>query len=342
MDRRKFVIIFAFVFLLVFPLTACNNNANYESNEKYEVKEMTRDINLHKIGITQFAENPAQEEALKGFKRALSDNGFDSKNVKYDIQIAKDDISNSQSIAKKFTDEKVDLIFAISTQSAKDAVSITKEIPIVFANVADPVGEKLVKSFKMPGGNVTGTSDYYAKIASNTINFIIDEIKAKNIGIIYSKTEQNSVNKVKRVKTLVESKKSKLIEVVVSKPAEVKQAAESIAGHVDAIYVPNDNTVVSSLEVIINVANQKDIPLFVEELDSMKKGAMATSSFSYEEIGYESGLMAVDILKNNKKPSEIKVKYPKTLKLIINKKAAIEQGVKIDNEWENLGEFYSD
>ena len=82
----------------------------------------------------------------------------------------------------------------------------------------------------------------------------------------------------------------------VSTSAEVKQAAESLIGRVDAIYIPTDNTVVSALDSVISVANSKIFPLFVGELDSLKKGGVAASGFNYYDIGYQSGLMAAEIL----------------------------------------------
>jgi putative ABC transport system substrate-binding protein len=72
----------------------------------------------------------------------------------------------------------------------------------------------------------------------------------------------------------------------------------------------------------------------------MKKGAVAASGFNYYDIGYQSGLMAVDILTGKKKPNQIPVELPKNLKLVINTKAAEAQGLKVKDEWKKLGEFY--
>ncbi len=290
-----------------------------------------------KVGITQFAVHPSLDAATKGFKQALKDKGL---NVKYDEQNAQADMNNTQTIAKNFVGNKVDLIFANATPSAIAALNATKDIPIVFTSVTDPIGAGLVKSFDQPGKNITGTTDNHPDATGKTIGFITDEIKAKRIGVIYNSGEQNSVVQVKQVKSLVEKKNAKLVEVSVSTSAEVKQAAESLVGRVDAIYIPTDNTVVSALESVISVANSKKIPLFVGELDSMKKGAVAASGFNYYDIGYQSGVMAADILTGKKKPSEIPVELPKTLKLVINKKAAEAQGLKINPDWEKLGEFY--
>ncbi|MFL6559139.1 MAG: ABC transporter substrate binding protein [Bacillus sp. (in: firmicutes)] len=290
-----------------------------------------------KVGITQFAPHPSLDAATEGFKKALKDKGI---KVSYDEQNAQADMNNTQTIANNFVGDKVDLIFANATPSATAALNATKDIPIIFTSVTDPVGAGLVESFDKPGKNITGTTDNHPEATKKTISFITDEVKAKNIGVIYNSGEQNSVVQVKEVKKIAEEKGAKLVEVSVSTTAEVKQAAESLVGRVDAIYVPTDNTVVTALDTVIAVANSKKIPLFVGELDSMKKGAVAASGFSYFDLGYQSGIMAADILSGKKKASEIPVELPNSLKLVINTKAAEAQGLTVNDAWKSLGEFY--
>jgi putative tryptophan/tyrosine transport system substrate-binding protein len=316
--------------VLLLALAGCTSNDTAGKKEDSSKKEFN-------IGITQFAVHPSLDAATKGFKQALKDKGI---NAKFDEQNAEADMNNTQTIANNFVGNKVDLIFANATPSAVSALNATKNIPIVFTSVTDPVGAGLVKSFDKPGANITGTTDNHPDATGKTIGFITDEVKATKIGVIYNSGEQNSEVQVKQVKELVEKKGAKLVKVSVSTSAEVKQAAESLVGRVDAIYIPTDNTVVSALDSVISVANSKKIPLFVGELDSMKKGAVAASGFNYYDIGYQSGVMAAEILKGEKKPSEIPVELPKTLKLVINKKAAAAQGLTVNPDWEKLGEFY--
>ncbi|MBM6619417.1 ABC transporter substrate-binding protein [Bacillus suaedaesalsae] len=293
------------------------------------------------IGVTQIVEHVSLDAAFDGFKKALADNGYiEGENVKFDVQIAQGEMSNSQTIAQNFVGDKVDLIFANSTPSAQSALNATKDIPIVFTSVTDPVGAELVKSFDKPGSNITGTTDTHPEALSKTLEFAIKEVGSKKLGVIYNSGEQNSQVQVNEIKKIAESNGAEIVEVSVSTSAEVKQAAESLIGRVDAIYVPTDNTVVSALDTVISVANSKDIPLFAGELDSMKKGSLAASGFSYFDLGYETGLMAVEILKGNKKPSEIPVAVPKSFALVINKIAAKEQGVEVKDSWKDLGEIY--
>lgn len=316
--------------LLVLSGCGSSKGSSSESNSEEGKKE------TFKIGITQFVAHPSLDEALKGFQQAIKDKGL---NVDYDIQNAQGDQSNTQTIANNFVGDNVDLIFANATPSALAAANATKDIPIVFTSVTDPVGAGLVKEMENPGGNVTGTTDTHPDAIPKTVKFIDQYLDGKRIGMIYNSGEQNSVAQIDLVKKATEGTDLKIVEASVSTSAEVKQAAESLVGKVDCFYIITDNTVVSALDSVISVVNENDIPLFVGELDSVKKGGFAAYGFEYYDIGYEAGEMAAKILTEGKKPSELPVQYPQNLKLLINKKAAAEMNVKILDEWSKEAEF---
>ena len=290
----------------------------------------------YQIGVTQFVEHPSLDAALDGFKQALKDKKL---SVSYDVQNAQGDMNNNQTIANNFVSDQVDLIFANSTPSAQAALNATKDIPIVFTSVTDPVGAQLVQSMEKPGGNVTGTTDTHPDAIPKTVQFIDKYVKGNRVGTIYNSGEQNSVAQVESVKKAMKGTDLKIVPVSVSTSAEVKQAAESLVGKVDCIYIITDNTVVSALESVIKVASDHDIPLFVGELDSVKRGGFAAYGFDYYDIGYEAGEMAAQILKDGKKPSDLPVQYPKKLKLLINKKAAKDMGIKLNPEWDSIAEY---
>ncbi|WP_010281790.1 ABC transporter substrate-binding protein [Bacillus timonensis] len=293
------------------------------------------------VGISQYAPHTSLDAATEGFIKALEDEGFkEGENLKIDSQNAQGEQSNTATIAQNLVGNNVDLIFANATPSAMAVLNATSDIPIIFTSVTDPVGAGLVEAFDKPGENITGTTDNHPDATKTTINFITEEMGAKKIGVIYNSGEQNSVVQVEQVKEFAEKGGAELVEVSVSTTAEVNQAAQSLVGRVDAIYIPTDNTAVQALDSIIAVANEKDIPLFVGELDSMKAGGFAASGFEYYDIGYQSGLMAAKILKGEKKASEMPVELPNSLQLVINKKAAEEQGIEIKPEWEEIADIY--
>nr|WP_243647173.1 ABC transporter substrate-binding protein [Scopulibacillus darangshiensis] len=290
----------------------------------------------YKIGINQYVQHPSLDAATKGFKAAIKDSGL---KVKYDVQNSQGNMNNAQTIAKNLVGENVDLIFANATPSAQASLNATNNIPIIFTSVTDPLGAKLVKSMDKPGGNISGTTDTHPDAIPNTVKFIDEETDAKTVGLIYNKGEQNSVAQIKAVKDAMKGTDLTTVEAGVATSADVKQAAESLVGRADVFYVITDNTVVSALESVISVADSKDIPLFVGELDSVKRGGFAAYGFDYYDIGYEAGVMAVKVLKGEKKISEMPVQYPQKLKLVINKKAAKKMGIKIKPEWDKKAEF---
>jgi putative tryptophan/tyrosine transport system substrate-binding protein len=290
----------------------------------------------YKVGITQIVEHPSLDAATEGFKKALEDAGL---KVEFDTQIAQGDQNNNQSIADNFVGDGVDLIFANSTGSAQASLNATSEIPIVFTSVTDPVGGQLVKSMEEPGGNATGTTDTHPDAIPNTVKFISEAFPGKTVGTVYNAGEQNSVAQVDIIKDAIKGSDLKLAEATVSTSAEVKQAAESLVGKADVIYIITDNTVVSALESVVQVSNDNDIPLFVGELDSVERGGFAAYGFDYADIGYEAGEMAAQILKGEKQPSDLPVQYPQNLKLVINKTAAKEMGIELKEEWNDIAEF---
>jgi len=312
-------------------LAGCGSDSSSEDTKKEDSGEKT-----YQVGVTQIVQHASLDEATKGFQDALKESDL---NVEFDVQNAQNDQSNNQTIAKNLVSDKVDLIFANSTPSALGAKNATSDIPIVFTSVTDPIEAELVTSLEKPGANVTGTTDSHPDAIANTVKFIAEELGAKTIGTVYNAGEKNSIVQVDNMKAEAKKLGVKVSEASVSTSADVKKAAESLIGKVDAFYIVTDNTVVSALESVVGVSNDKDIPLFVGELDSVERGGFAAYGFSYYDIGFEAGEKAVEILKDGKKPGDIPVSYPQNLKLVINETAAKEMGVEIKDEWKKDAEL---
>ena len=310
-------------------LSACSNAESDEAGSS--------DEKSYKVGISQFVTHPSLDSATEGFKKALEEEGL---SVEYDEQNANGDQTTVQTIAANLAGDNADLIFANATPSALAALNATKDIPIIFTSVTDPVVAQLVQSMEEPGGNVTGTADMHPDAIPNTVKFIHENFPDATIGTVYSAGEPNSVVQVEIMREAAKGLGMNApVESTVATSAEVKQATESLVGKADVIFIVTDNTVVSALESVVQVANEKDIPLFVGELDSVDRGGFAAYGFSYEDIGYEAGVMAAQILKGEKQPSEIPAQYPQNLKLVINKKAAEEMNIELKDEWNDIAEF---
>ena len=153
------------------------------------------------------------------------------------------------------------------------------------------------------------------------MDFIATQIpNVKNVGLIINEGEQNAVIMGDIAEKALEKHGIKLMKASVANSSDVKQAADSLVGRVDALYITLDNMVVTGADAIIEVANENDIPFFSADRDTVEKGAFAAVGFKYFDHGYEVGQMAVEILKNGKNPGEMNVTVPQKLDFIFNMK----------------------
>lgn len=308
------------VSLILLVLAACGGENINESGKK-----------SYKIAISQIVEHPSLDATREGFLAALKDAGIvEGDNLKIDFNNAQGDPTNNLSIAQKISGEKNDLILAIATPSAQAIVQKVKDTPVLFAAVTDPLAAKIVDKIDAPSGNVSGASDTNPVAVQQIMGFIAEQFpNVKSVGIVINEGEPNAVIMADNAEKSLAEHGIKLIKAPVTNTSEVKQAVDSLVGRVDAMFITLDNMVVSGVDVIIQVANEKNIPFFSSDRDTVERGAFMTVGFKYYDHGYQAGQMAVEILKNGKKPSELSVTFPDNVDFILNLKAAAEQGIEV-------------
>lgn len=278
------------------------------------------------VAVTAIVEHPALDAARDGVKDALAEAGYkEGENLKFIYQSAQGNPATAAQIARQFVGEGPDVIVPISTPSAQAVVSATRDIPVVFTAVSDPVGAQLVKDLKKPGGNVTGLSDMSPVVEHiKLIKEVMPNIK--KLGYLYNSGETNSVSLLAALKESAAAEGIEIVESAATKSAEVQGAARALVGRADAMYVPTDNTIVSALESAVGVAEESKLPLFTADTDSVKRGALAALGFNYYDVGKQTGAIVVKILKGEK-PGDIAVDIAKGTDLVINLGAAKKMGV---------------
>lgn len=278
------------------------------------------------VAVTAIVEHPALDAARDGVKEALEAAGYkEGENLKFIYESAQGNPATAAQIARQFVGEDPTVIVPISTPSAQAVVSATKDIPVVFTAVSDPLGAQLVTDMDKPGGNVTGLSDL-SPVAEHLA--LIKEIlpNAKTIGFLYNSGEANSVSLLAVLKAEAEKAGLTVVESAATKSAEVQGAARALVGRADAIYVPTDNTIISALEGAVSVAEEAKLPLFTADTDSVSRGAIAALGFNYKDVGKQTGEIVVRILKGEN-PGDIAVKVAAGTDLVVNKGAAAKMGV---------------
>ena len=301
---------------------AQNQSNNQEANETKDIAENnTASGEMKTVAIMQYVEHPSLDTIRESIIDELEAKGYvEGQNITIDYQNAQADQSNLNTIASKFVGEKADIIIAIATPAAQAVASATSDIPIVFSAVTDPISAKLVDDLNRPSGNVTGTSD---AIPVDQTFELCKELTpdVQKIGFLYTASEVNSQSVIEEAKTLAKDYGFEFEESTITNSSELQQAAEILAGKVDAIYTPIDNGIASAMPILAEVGKDAGIPIYVGADSMVQDGGYATVGIKYEDLGVKTADMAVEILEGAA-ISDVPVATLDRFYKVINKKTA--------------------
>lgn len=264
-----------------------------------------------KVGICNYVDDASLNQIVENIERGFEE--YEEKNgVKIEILYdnANADANVLAQIISNFMMEKVDLMIGVATPVAVQMQNMTEDsdIPVVFAAVSDPVGAGLVESLENPGSNVTGTSDYLDTEAMIDIMFALDG-DMKKVGLLYDAGQDSSVTALKSARELLSSKGVEIVEKSGTTVDEIILAASSlILDKVDAVFTPSDNTVMTSELAIYEKFIDGGVKHYAGADSFALNGAFLGYGVDYANLGYETALMALEILTDGKKPQSLPVR----------------------------------
>lgn len=289
---------------------------------------LTRKQESLRVGLVYIAEAEAIDLARKGLVEQLDSLGLD---VEIEYANAFGEPRNINSIVNSFKQKKYQAILALTTPCAQVAQQQIREQPIIFVGVSDPIGAGLVKTIDHGYQNVIGTMSndpvfVNLKLAKN----IFSEIK--KVGVIYSANEANSQSIIKSLEdSIVHNQMSvSLVKKAVNQTSDIFPISNSLINEVDALFLINDNTISSASELIINIANTSNKPVFSCDIESVKKGALFTYGINYKDEGIASANILYEILVNKKQPEQIPVYVNDKYYLYVNNALFSKYGIQRD------------
>ncbi|WP_205015712.1 ABC transporter substrate-binding protein [Streptococcus porcinus] len=312
MNRLSKLIVLTLASLL---LVACRSPGGNRHTSKQTVT----------VGILQYMEHDSLTAARKGFEAELKKEGYtQGKNLKIVYQNAQGDQANLQTISEQLL-QKSDLVLAIATPAAQALATASTDTPIVFTAVTDPLSADLVKSLKKPGGLITGTSDQ-APIGKQVALLKEALPKAREVGILYTSSERNSEVQVKEAEKELKKAGYRVSKKGISSSNEMQDATNSLMRTADALFVPTDNTVASTMSMIGQLSVEHQVPVIGGSTDMVDAGGLLTYGTNYSQLGRQVGRQAVTILKGQN-PATTAVELPKRLDLHVNRQQAQKLGI---------------
>jgi putative ABC transport system substrate-binding protein len=337
---------------LAATLTGCASGKSPESTKETNATNTTaaataksEETKAYTIGIAQFAEHGSLDNCREGFLKGLAEEGMEEgKNLTVLYENAQADGGTASQIVNNFLAKKTNLICAIATPMAQAAYSGAKkaDIPVIFTAVTDPAAAALANEDGTPVGEITGTSDKLpVEKQLEMIRKILPD--AKKIGILYSTSEVNSETAIKEYKAAAANYGFEIVEGPVTATADIPLAADSILEKVDCLNNLTDNTVVSSLPLILDKAGKKNIPVFGSEVEQVKIGCLAAMGLDYVDLGKQTGVMAAKVLKGEAKASELNFEVIKDAAFYGNSKVAETLGITLPKDMtDTAAEIFTD
>lgn len=285
-----------------------------------------------KVAILQYMPHSSLDNCTQGVKNTL-----DAAGIAYDVQIGSSGSADTdcQSYAEQMASSgNYSAIIAVATPAAVSAYSAVRnassDIPVIFCAVSDPVSAGLVNSLDAPGNNCTGTADA-VDIAGQVQLIKTMQPNIKNLGVIYTTTEANSISQLATLKAECEANGINLVQKGINEASELQAVAVSLVNEVDAITNLTDNNVVDNMSVVLEQANQKGIPIYGSEIEQVKKGCLASASIDYVALGEKTGQIAVDVL-GGKSAATYSVVTVSDSFLVVNPDVASTLGITIPAE----------
>jgi putative ABC transport system substrate-binding protein len=302
-----------FVIITTLLLAACDNNQK-----------------TYTIGVVNLT--PALDGIVEGFKKSMAEFGYtEGENITYVYEGATSSINKLDPAAQHLVEADVDLILSISTPASQAAQRATAntDIPVVFVPITDPVGAGLVKSFKQPGGNITGvTLGFQEEERLKWLVYIAPTIK--HIYIPYNPEDRSAVLALEIASATAADLGIGLITREARNTEEITAAIENIPEEADAVFHLPDSLFIPRLGELIEAANTRKLPTSGPGDASIQAGALIVYGISHDATAEQAARLASQIL-SGIKPADLPVEIAEFY-LTINLQTAEIIGLDISDE----------
>lgn len=251
------------------------------------------------IGFIDQLQDETLEKAKNGFFDALKQNGFDSSNVEIIYRNAQNDQPTMLQSLDYIISKKPVLIATNPTLPTISAIQKTKTIPVFMMVSPRPDLAKLTDAQGKAPANLFGTYETldYLDTALLLIKNVLPQ--AKKIGTLYNQSEPQSVDALARIETTCQSAGLELVKMPVNNSNETQLVVASLLNNnIDAFFALPDNTVFSSMEIIVKSCDDKKVPVFTSEEGLVSRGAVAAFGADMYQWGFQSGIQAAEFLKS--------------------------------------------
>jgi putative ABC transport system substrate-binding protein len=272
-----------------------------------------------RIGVL-VAGNPDPGPFWRLFQEGLRGLGYiEGQNILFEFRSAGGKVNLLPDLAAELVRLKVDIIVVWQTPTARAARQATDEIPIVMADVGDPVGTGLVASLARPGGNVTGLAGVTAELAGKSVELIRAMMpSAIRVAVLLNSTDPFRKPFLEQIQLASRTLGVSIQPIMIGGGEELDIAfARMSKERIDAVIVQPSLPTKRAAELALKhrLAAVSVPRWFAEE------GGLMSYSAKLADL-YRQAASYVDKILKGAKPADLPVMQPTTFELVINLKTA--------------------
>lgn len=284
------------------------------------------------VAVLGGAGNDADGNArVNAFKQTLQSLGrVDGRNVRFDVRLVGADLVRIRAISAEFVNAQPAAILAIGTPVLVALREATRTIPIVFANVSDPVDGGFVDSEARPGGNITGFTSFEYSVASKWLE-ILKEVspRIERVLVLLNPDNYTSRGLLRSIQTAAPTVNVRVVAARISASSEIAQAFGAFAREPNgAVVIAPDPITAINRQHIITLATQHRLPSIHAFRDHPAAGGLLSYGTNITDI-FRGAAEYVDRVLKGEKPSVLPVQNPTKYYLVINRRAAKSIGIDV-------------
>jgi putative ABC transport system substrate-binding protein len=283
------------------------------------------------IGLLGATTASIEKGRIDAFQKGLRDLGYvEEKNIVIEYRWAEGKFDRLPDLAAELVRLKVAIIVTGGSTSTGAAKQVTSTIPIVMAQVNDPVGSGFVASLARPGGNMTGLSTLAPELSGKRLELLKEIVpKLSRMAVFGDSTAPGNAQALKETELAAGAFGLKLQYLDVLGPKDVETAFRAATkGRVDAVLVLVSPVLIAQRRQIADLAAKNRLPLAYGQPEYVEEGGLMSYGTNVADL-YRRAATYVDKILKGTKPADLPVEQPTKFELIINLKAAKQIGLTI-------------
>ena len=280
--------------------------------------------------ITGFSETEMLPLAT-AFRARMRELGWtEDRDVIIEVRTANGDYEKLDAEAGRLVAASADVIVAMGTPGLTATRRYTRTTPVVFTQVADPVGQRLIDSLGHPGGNATGLTNFEFSFGGKWVELLHELYPmVSHLTLITNPANENTTQFVRVIAAAADARKTPVRVASVRGPADIQDAIETCSKQPrGALIIFPDSLAIVHRALIIELAGNYKLPAVYPFRIFAEAGGLLSYGTSFKAIYHRAAEYVEKILKGAS-PADLPVEAPTEFEMVINLKTAKELGLTV-------------